>query len=308
MITLNTNQGLVRIQTWEEIEDTPGYTPVLDAKASPLKSILGNYAFADHHPCGLSHCRTGHGKGYLVQTEQGAITNIGHRCGAKNFSVNFKQLTKNYHRDLRAKEQREELTSLQLQAPALLARIEGLKAGDGGGNWIKQTLAVLKDRNRSLPEPVLGNLNGMVRRQNGAIMVGREATPAEIAQRRAQGLKVGPDPVYVDEEKGHLEGLAALYPLNDLWVLLVQRSGNVIKALEVMDVATLPEKHRREMVRAIQDIEPALADAVEVIGYCRRLLTQANIAQLAVLARSREEERQVLDFAQTLPVAQAASL
>lgn len=308
MITLNTDQGLVRIQTWEEIEDTPGYTPVLDAKASPLKSILGNYAFADHHPCGLSHCRTVHGKGYLVQTEQGAITNIGHRCGAKNFSVNFKQLTKNYHRDLRAKEQREELASLQLQAPALLGRIEGLKAGDGGGNWIKQTLALLRDRTRGLPESVQAHLNGMVRRQSGEIMVAREATPAEIAQRRAQGLKVGPDPQYVDENKGRLEGLAALYSRNDLWILLVQRSGNVIKALEVVDVATLPEKHRREMVRAIQDIGPALTEASEAIAHGRRLLTRSNIAQLAVLARSREDERQVLAFAQTLPVARAGSL
>lgn len=308
MITLNTDQGLVRIQSWEEIETWPGFVAILDAKASPLKSILGNYAFPDYHPCGLKHCRTGHGKGYLVQTEQGAITNIGHRCGAKNFSVNFKQLTKTFHRDLRAKEQREELASLQLQVPAFLARIEAMKAGEGGGTWIKQTLAVLKDRTRGLPESVLAHLNGMVRRQNGAIMVAREATPAEIAQRRAQGLKVGPDPVYVDENKGHVEGLAALYPRNDLWTLLVQRSGNVIKALEVVDVATLPEKHRREMARAIQDIEPALTEASEAIAHGRRLLTRGNITQLAVLARSREDERQVLAFAQTLPMAPAGTL
>jgi hypothetical protein len=307
MITLNTEQGLVRIQSWEEIETWPGFVAVLDDKASPLKSILGNYAFPDYHPCGLKHCRTGHGKGYLVQTEQGAITNIGHRCGAKNFSVNFNQLRKTFHRDLRAKEQREELASVQLQVPALLARIEAMKAGDGGGTWIKQTLAILKDRTRGLPESVQGQLNSMVRRQSGAIMVARDATPAEVAQRRAQGLKVGSDPQYVDEKKGHLEGLAALYPHNDLWTLLVQRSGNLIKALAVVDVAILPEKNRREMVRAIQDIEPALADAVEVIGYGRRLLTRANIAQLTVLARSREDERQILAFAQTLPVAPAGS-
>lgn len=307
MITLNTEQGLVRIQSWEEIENWPGFVAVLDAKASPLKSILGDYAFKDYHPCGLSHCRTGHGKGYLVQTEKGAITNIGNRCGAKNFSVNFRQLTRVFRRELRAKEQREALAAVQLQAPDLLARIEAMKEGATGANWIVHTLSSLRDRARGLPESVLGQLNGMVRRRNGAVVVTREATAAEVAQRRAQGLKVGPGPSYVEEPRGHVEGLAALYPENDLRTLLVSRSGTVLKALVGADVATLQEKHRQDMSIAIQHIEPALADAVEVIGHGRRLLTRANIAQLAVLARTREDERQLLAFAQTLPVAQAGS-
>ncbi len=301
MITVNTDQGLIRVQTWEEIETWPGYAPILDAKASPLKSILGDYSFPDRHPCGLSHCRTGHGKGYLVQTEHGAITNIGHRCGAKNFSVNFRELARTFHRELRAKEQREALASVQLQLPALLKRIDVIKEQEAGGNWIKHTLSTLRDRTRGLPESVQIQLNGMVRRQNGAISVAREATAAEIAQRRAQGLKVGPGPTYVDENQGHLEGLAALYPRNDLWDLLVRRSGNVLRALAVIDVATLPDKHRREMAKAIQDIEPALKEADEAVAHGRRLLTQGNILQLIAFARSKDEERQVHAFAKTLP-------
>lgn len=301
MITLNTNQGLVRIQTWEEVETAAGFTAVLDPKASPLKSILGSYAFPDRHPCGLSSCRTGHGMGYLVQTARGEVTNIGHQCGEKHFSVTFTRMAKAYERDLRAKEQREDLVALQHRVPELLDRIEAMKAGPTGATWIVRTLTGLKERTHGLPERVLARVNALVRARDGTLTVGREATPEEVAQLRARGQRVGPGPTYVDDVVGHLDGLAALYPQNDLRDLLVKRTSTYLQDLAGLDIATLPDKHRKTLAKDVLDIEPALAQAAEAIAQGQRLLTKANIGQLAEIAHSKEDRRQVLAFAGTLP-------
>lgn len=301
MITFNTENGLVRIKSWAEVEESPGFTSVLDPKASPLKSILASYAFLDRHPCGLKSCRTGHGMGYVVQTVRGEVTNIGHQCGKKHFSVTFTRMAKAHDRDLRAQEQREALVALQHQVPGLLARIEAMREGPNGATWIARTLMTLKDRTNGLPERVIARLNALVRNRDGTLTVGREATAGEITRMRDQGQRIGPGPTYVDEVVGQLDGLACLYPQNDLRELLVKRSANHLQALVGLDIATLPDKHRKTLAKQVLDIEPALTQAAEAIAHGQRFLTKANIGKLAEIAHSKEDRRQVLAFASTLP-------
>lgn len=301
MITFNTENGLVRIKSWAEVEEVPSFTSVLDPRASPLKSILASYAFLDRHPCGLKSCRTGHGIGYVVQTVRGDVTNIGHQCGKKHFSVTFTRMAKAHDRDLRAQVQRELLVAFQHQAPELLARIETMREGPTGASWIARTLMALKDRTSGLPERVAARLNALVRSRDGTLTIGREATADEITRMRNQGKRIGPGPTYVDEVVGHLDGLACLYPQNDLRELLVKRSTHHLQTLVSLDVATVTDRHRRTLAKQVLDIEPALTQAAEAIAHGHRFLTKANIGKLAAIAHSREDRRQVLAFASTLP-------
>lgn len=56
MITLNHDKGLVRVESWDDIESRPGFTKEIDPKAIKLHAIIGSYVFADYVPCGLSTC------------------------------------------------------------------------------------------------------------------------------------------------------------------------------------------------------------------------------------------------------------
>jgi hypothetical protein len=56
MITLNTEHGLVEIETWDEIRGLPGFVENLDPKDHKLKSIRGRDVFKDKIACGLSDC------------------------------------------------------------------------------------------------------------------------------------------------------------------------------------------------------------------------------------------------------------
>ena len=137
-----------------------------------------------------------------------------------------------------------------------------------------RTLTGLKERTHGLPERVLARVNAPVRARDGTLTVGREATAAEVAQLRAQGQRIGPGPTYIDDVVGHLEGLAALYPRNDLHELLVKRSSNRLQELAGLDIATLPDKHRKTLAKDVLDIEPALTQAAEAIAQGQRLLTR----------------------------------
>ena len=71
MITLNSDNGLVLVERWNDITTRPGFDGNLDPTAVELESILGSYVFRDSIICGLSSCRQPHGNGYLVKANNG---------------------------------------------------------------------------------------------------------------------------------------------------------------------------------------------------------------------------------------------
>ncbi len=47
MITLNTERGLERIESWSDVESLPGFKRDIDPKTVKLSSIIGKYRLAD---------------------------------------------------------------------------------------------------------------------------------------------------------------------------------------------------------------------------------------------------------------------
>src|SRR5580704_1957839 len=102
MITINTDKGLFRIQTWADVSTRPGFTPNLDPVAFPLKAIIGRYVFGDQVRCGLKNCHTMHNRGYIVTAASGQETNIGKDCGKTYFSVDFEHVKRQFDLDMDA--------------------------------------------------------------------------------------------------------------------------------------------------------------------------------------------------------------
>jgi hypothetical protein len=261
-----------------------------------LKSIIGSYAFRTFVPCGLASCHTPHGRGYLVVTIDGRETNIGKDCGKKYFSVDFERLAKVYERDIRAKEHREALTTLQQQIPGLRARILALKEGDHGANWIHRNLAPLR---HGLPYPLPEMIQRMVRQRGGTLTRSRPATAEEVELMRAQGQRITRGQT-IEEPAGQLAGLAALYQENDLRELLVKRM-EPLDQVEAAEVDTLPDKTLRVLSKWATSIEPALIQAEAAIAAGHRLLTQENLRQLDQFLSSKEDRRALAAYLQRLP-------
>jgi len=107
MITINVNDEIVKVDTWEDIVQRPFYRGDLDPGKHELGSIIGRYLFGEKVRCGLSNCHTPHGRGFLVKTKDGLETNIGKDCGSTYFGVDFDDQSRQFERDLAERDGRE---------------------------------------------------------------------------------------------------------------------------------------------------------------------------------------------------------
>ncbi|HEN3433612.1 TPA: hypothetical protein U5D71_003709 [Yersinia enterocolitica] len=89
MIFLKTEKGPEKLSKWEEIICRPTFLEKLPKAEYKLSHIIGYYELKDEIHCALSSCNQPHAKGYIVVTDNGVETNIGHRCGRRIFGIEF---------------------------------------------------------------------------------------------------------------------------------------------------------------------------------------------------------------------------
>jgi hypothetical protein len=304
MITLTTEKGLVRIESWDDVVTRPGYAKDIDPKTIKLQAIIGNYAFGDYIPCGLSTCHQPHGKGYLVTTQDGRETNIGKDCGKTHFSVDFVQMQRTFDRDLNAMRRREHLWTLKYRLPSVTNELAALKAGPDGATWMHSQIAQLLGKSGSLPRPITNAVNEAVR-SNGGLSMQRALTKEERETRAAAADVTGLQRQtaigqFVTEQIGQLEGYTALTAENSLRAILVDKLEPFIAALEQADIDSLPSKDLNALYRAGSDFDPLLERLRNAVTQGSRLLRKANIEQLLPFATNTNEKRAVQMFANGL--------
>lgn len=300
MITLNTEKGLVRIESWEDVIGRPGFVIDLDPSTIELKTIIGSYIFKDHVKCGLSSCHQPHGRGYLVTTKDGRETNIGKDCGKKHFSVDFEQLRNAYDRDFRNKERREQLETLLGRTPAYLEIIRELRSGSMGADSLYKDLQTLTTRGKGVPDVIVERLLQMARARNGRISIQREATALEIENLEAIHGKKIERPHYFDEEVGHLSGIASLYPEHNLKNILIFDLVENLDRLQRVQVSALSDMELLKLSKWATALDAKLSTLRRAMREAKTLLSPANISKLDVLIHGRDEKRVLSKFIEKL--------
>lgn len=305
MITLNSERGLVRIASWDDIESVPGFTADIDPKTVKLKEIIGSYTFDALIPCGLSTCHQPHGNGFLVAAADGRVTNIGRICGKRHFSVEFTQMSRVFLAAVRAQQSREFLGELKNQLPNIAAQVASFKAGERGAAWINTRINQLTGKSGSLPTPIVNAVRQAVRRGDGALMTQRAATKEEREALAAASDITGLDrrnriSDFVEVQVGQLDGFTALAPGNGLRDFL----GAIepfLATLSEADIDSLPDKQLRELSKVGGELEPNLDRLRGVMAAGGRLLVKQNIQQLSQFAASRAESKLFELFLRDLP-------
>lgn len=75
------SKGRYSIKSAADLQKIHGYKYGIDPVREPLKKILQLYHVPPKLQCGLSGCHSWHIDGYLVELENGSLTNVGHICG-----------------------------------------------------------------------------------------------------------------------------------------------------------------------------------------------------------------------------------
>lgn len=288
MITLNIEKGLVRVQSWEEVETRPGFVKDLDPAEHKLHSIIGRYIFKERIRCGLSNCHTQHAKGYIVTTTDGHETNIGKDCGKREFGVDFDMLSQQFDRDITEAENRERLWSFSFQLEHLERRISDLRQCPYGADWVYRKSRALVNRGREVPDEILHAISGLVKARSNVLSRQREATKEEIEQSEAMEGRGLSGPQYVGEQIAQIQGMEALYPENDLRALLVLKLEEKLREFKNQDIDTLRYSGLKHWVKWADSVEATLEQAERAVEQGRKLLTKDNLSAFLEVATERE--------------------
>lgn len=292
MITLNGDKELIRIHDWNDILARPGFDGQLNPNDHELEAIIGSYALRDKIPCGLSNCRTPHGRGYLVATKDGRTTNIGKDCGKVYFGVDFETMLSQFTRDITAKENRERLWSFSFRLDEMSTAVDSLRKGDAdapGADWVYKKSNALREFNLGCPTPIVRRIVQLLRTGGDEVVVGREATNEEIAREEAMSGRAVKRPHHIDVVVGRIGHLAALRRENDLREILINDLGENLKAFADLDIDNLSPSDLKHWAKWTSGVDLSLERAGESIQMGRALLTPENLAPLAALVSSYED-------------------
>lgn len=289
MITLNSDKGLVKAESWEEIEHLPGFITEMNPSDHKLEAIIGRYAFKDKIKCGLSNCRTPHGKGYIATTKDGRSTNIGKDCGKKYFGVDFETLSKKFDRDVTESENRDRLWSFSFQLDELEQKLDDFRHQKKGADWVYKKSRPLVSLGVGCPEEIVHRISAMVKARTTTLSLQRPATEIEIETLEAmQGRKVQ-RPHFIDEQIADIAGLQALYPENNLKELLVTDLETNIKSFKVKNIDSLTFEELRHWTKWVSSIENIMEKAENAVVLGNYLLSKNNLDPLARLLSKRED-------------------
>ncbi|WP_165856849.1 hypothetical protein [Marinobacter sp. JSM 1782161] len=280
MITLNTERGLIKVETWQEIEELPGFTKDIDPKEYELKEIIGRYIFKDYIKCGLSSCHTPHGKGYIVTTKTGPITNIGRNCGRNHFGVEFEELSKTLETEIRIKTYRDTIGSFLIFIDQHKEAVNKLRSGPFGADTVYRKANLLLKNTSGCPEEAVKILSRMVRSRNTDITKDRIASKQEVEDLEAIQGKSLPRPYYIEEKVGYLSGLPFLYKENDLRERLIIDLEEGFKAIEELNLDDASDSELKHWSGWSSEVERKIKESEEILKYGVALLEKANLMKL----------------------------
>lgn len=254
MITLTDERGLIfSPKCWAEIEEIPGYVKGIDPAKHKLKAIIGSYHLKDIH-CGLA-CNTAHDKGYIAQTQSGAVTNIGHICGKKYFGVDFTTFANQHNREVTAKSNRDLLSTFSLQLDELEIEINELRKSKFGIDWIYITSQNLINNGKECPDEVVKAIHVMIKARSNVLQKAREATEAEIKAAELSQRRRVSRPHYVQEDIAVITGLSVLFKENDLKDLAVIEIEEKIKSFKHLIIDDLRHSELASWAKWVSSVE-----------------------------------------------------
>lgn len=277
MITLNSEQGLINVESWDAIESRPGFVPDLNPSAHKLDSIIGRYIFKDKIRCGLSNCHSPHAKGYIVTTKEGLSTNIGKDCGKNYFGVDFETMSKQFDRLVIEAENRSRLCGFSFQVEEIDRVLCELRQKPRGADWVYNNTRALVSVSNAFPKEVVRRISAMLKNGTNTLTIEHEATSSEIEALEAmQGRKL-PRPHVISETVANIAGLQALYPENDLRTLLVLDLETRLNEFKEKDIDSLTYDELRFWTKWADSVENTLEKATNAAEIGRELLTKPNL-------------------------------
>lgn len=271
MITLSEDgKTLTHIESWEDIISRPGYKPKVHPKQTKPKYIIALYNISPEIHCGLSTCNTGHNKGYLVVFEGGIETNMGNRCGRREFGIEFGQLVKTYKLETNAQDHRINLEALKNRTEYYTDRIRSIADGEYQGHWCVKVMQ--KATTTLYDDATLKNLADRARRKDPIIKRVTTLTGRDLELAKESGM----GSVHSSEDIDTIKGLSAFTEYRKLKAIIELYLGSSFERFKELDIDSLTHNELSKWNRWGKEIEPRLNDAERIIRESKLFLAPSN--------------------------------
>lgn len=279
MITIKKDNALFYLEDWNDLLARPQFCTPLDDKQYTLKEIIGRYHEPVKRHCGLKSCNTPHNRGYIVETAEGPVTNIGKDCGANYFSVDFENMAVSFNRALEDQQRRLALWELNSRCEAIISEIETFRRMDYGADWVHQWVETLCKDNSTGASEARKFLRRIAREGNPAIFIERAATEAEREINKEQFVRQG---------YGSLDGIEVLYPENDLRKLLIIDLTQGLREFEGVAIDNLERRLLHTWAIWVGAVDSKLETAKAAHAAGVRFLAIDNLKKLAQILEDKE--------------------
>lgn len=279
MIVMNQDGEIVRIDCWEDMIDRVAFTYDLRSNDIRLKAVVGSYKLKTEYYCGLLNCHRPHKKGYLILTEDGEETNVGHLCGAHHFGLEFETMARSLDRDIENAENRESLHQIQNRARNYINEITEI-VQTNNTHKLHTRLKQLTTKRSRFPSRLPETIKNMVKNRDSIIRIEVEASNEEVELLEQIESKEIERPHYVTKKVGNVVGLEALYPSNDFNHILNKDLLPNLRELLHFSIDSSTDLEVRNKLLWGRGIEAKIEKAKMAISKANQLLTADNLMQL----------------------------
>jgi hypothetical protein len=276
-LTSETVRLIERPRDYAALVERPHFREVLDRNEHKLRRVLSGYSFQALIQCGLADCRTRHRDGFLVETEDGLETNVGHVCGRKAFGTKFDVERAAYERTRELQSLRDRAKQLQTQCIPSVRIVEDLYKSRFGVEWIE---SVKSNLFKVIGGGLLSSLETIERRREYRVTQARKRSEEEIDRLLSANRGRREYLLFETIQVGTLEPMPWL--VFDFKGKLITDLVKRFQELQFLEVEKLDTPTVRQRVKALDGWELRVREAEDAIGAAHRFLTLENIKLLSL--------------------------
>ncbi|EPM2835478.1 hypothetical protein ACTLLX_002597 [Citrobacter freundii] len=276
MIYLLEGEEFAEVDSWQTICERPNYLENLIAQDRRLEKIIGYYELSNKVKCGLSNCHTPHFKGYVVETDNGSETNIGHACGKRYFDVQFETMSSEFLNSLEFAKAKIFIKENKGKVFEYWQVVNSLAVGAKNVGWAINLRAQITDP-EVIGESAYRALRQMQANNTGNVTISRPPTKKEIEFAQTSGQ---PIPSAIDVVVGFISNIDFLSPDNNLSDLYENQLRGTVKSLEGADPEKMSRTQMRPIVNGINALNSRMDNAKKIINQARDFFTKDNLSQL----------------------------
>lgn len=272
---------------FEELMHLEGFKKKVDPAKYKFDYAFGFYTETEPVHCGLTNCNHLHNKGVIIKFVNGDVTNIGHICGKKHYSVEFSDSHRSINQSFSDHVNKQTIDEFKRSNPTFINDFKVFEQGVKKHDLYNKCASLIKHgyKNFPVPSPI---------REKLLSMISTEFTTLEVQKKVKKGYMddgIVHDPVYSEVRVGEIKGLDFLFEKNRRHILLNDLNESI------SSISSINEDSDSADLKVAANLCGSIISQVEqhmkVVNKGFDLMKRSNLNQLSEIELDPKEKKQL---------------